>query len=113
MAKIWQKQEQVNELIERFTVGRDYLLDEQLIAHDCAGSIAHARGLQRIGILDTDELDQLEHALQAIALKARRSGFSIPRELEDGHAAIEAELVTRLGETGKRFTPDVPVTIRC
>ncbi|MFW5800878.1 MAG: argininosuccinate lyase [Spirochaeta sp.] len=103
MAKIWQKNEQLHELIERFTVGRDYLLDEALIPYDCAGSIAHARGLQRIGVLTSTECTQLEAELQAIAGTAQTDGFPILRELEDGHAAIESELVRRLGEVGKKI----------
>ncbi|THB67038.1 MAG: argininosuccinate lyase [Spirochaetaceae bacterium] len=103
MAKIWQKNDSVHELIERFTVGRDYLLDEVLVPYDCAGSIAHARGLERIGVLTSDELERLESELRMIALKARREGFVIARELEDGHAAIEALLVERLADVGKKI----------
>ncbi len=103
MAKIWQKNDQVNELIERFTVGRDYLLDEQLVPYDCAGSIAHARGLVRAGILSREEGESLETELRAIAVQAAENGFPISRELEDGHAALEAELVRRLGDAGKKI----------
>ena len=103
MAKIWQKNDGVHELIERFTVGRDYLLDEVLIPYDCAGSVAHARGLVRVGILTEQEGDNLIAELQSIAREAVHHGFPISRDLEDGHAAIESVLVERLGETGKKI----------
>ncbi|GAB6091378.1 argininosuccinate lyase [Spirochaeta dissipatitropha] len=103
MAKIWQKNGNINELIESFTVGRDYLLDEVLVPYDCAGSIAHAMGLEKIGLLTGDECKDLVQELRTIAAVAASGEFRIPRELEDGHAAIESVLVDRLGEAGKKI----------
>ena len=39
--KLWEKSVQVNEEIDRFTVGKDRELDLYLAKHDVLGSMAH------------------------------------------------------------------------
>ena len=103
MAKLWQKQYKLDELIERFTVGADYLLDRQLLVADCAASVAHARMLAEVGLLSHDEREKLERELGAIAREAAEGRFEIAREEEDGHTAIENRLTARLGEPGEKI----------
>ena len=45
MSKLWEKESKVDKKIEKFTVGNDYILDQELIRYDCLGSIAHCRML--------------------------------------------------------------------
>lgn len=103
MAKLWDKGYSLDELIERFTVGDDYLLDRRLLASDAAASIAHARMLGTIGLLSQDDLAQLESELRRIAVEAVQVGCVIERAQEDGHTWIEDRLVATLGEAGKRI----------
>jgi len=103
VAKLWQKQYKLDELIERFTVGEDYLLDRQLLVADCAASVAHARMLAEVGLISADERVQLERELAVIAEEAAEGRFVIAREDEDGHTAIENRLTARLGEPGKKI----------
>ena len=54
--KIWQtnstsQNSDLAQLVENFTVGEDYILDQALIPYDVQASIAHAEGLESIGIL--------------------------------------------------------------
>jgi argininosuccinate lyase len=103
MAKIWEKGYELDSVIERFTVGRDYLLDRRLIAADAVASIAHARMLATINILSHDEADALAGELALIAAEGEAGAFAIARADEDGHTAIEARLTEKLGELGKKI----------
>ncbi len=103
MSKLWDKGYDVNRLLEEFTVGRDYILDKELIAADCAGSIAHARMLCKQGYLSSDQLEALQRELRSIACDFFETGIAIPRSDEDCHTTIENRLVQKLGETGKRI----------
>ena len=41
--KLWEKGTKLNQQIENFTVGEDYILDQKLVKYDCLASIAHAK----------------------------------------------------------------------
>lgn len=104
--KLWQNQSQtsdLSQLVENFTVGEDYILDQALIPHDIAASKAHAKGLESIGILTADELSDLLKVLDEILDLHAQGKFQITIEQEDGHTAIEAYLIDKLGETGKKI----------
>lgn len=106
MAKLWQQETVKNDLgrkVERFTVGDDYLLDQRLIPYDIQASKAHARGLHKIGLLTVAELDDLLESMDEILSAWKEGSFQIRPEQEDGHTAIEAYLIDRLGETGKKI----------
>ena len=103
MGKLWQKQYTLDSLIEEFTVGQDYLLDQELVAADCVSSMAHARMLNSIGILSDSEGKQLVAELREIIDKNETGSFSIGREDEDCHTAIENHLTESLGEVGKKI----------
>ncbi len=103
MAKLWQKDYELNELVEKFTVGRDYLLDNALIIPDCVSSIAHAKMLNSIGLITDAELEKLEHSLKAIIHDLKEGNFSIKQSDEDCHTAIENYLTVNAGATGKKI----------
>jgi len=103
VAKLWQKNYQLNDLLEEFTVSLDYQLDLDLVRADCAGSIAHARGLEKLGILNAEDTQKLEETLREIAQKSLAGDFKIARSDEDCHTAIENYLVEKLGDAGKRI----------
>ncbi|MCH3917120.1 MAG: argininosuccinate lyase [Spirochaetia bacterium] len=103
MAKLWQKEYTLDTLMEDFTVSNDYLLDQDLVICDALASIAHARGLHRIGILDEKELADLEKGLTEV-IKLRLEGkFTITKQDEDCHTAIEGYLTRTVGEAGKKI----------
>lgn len=103
MAKLWQKGYELDSLIEKFTVGEDWKLDQRLLKADCISSIAHARMLKQIGLLDPSELKALEDELRVIIRDVQQGTFSIAPTDEDGHTAIENRLAEKLGETGKKI----------
>lgn len=103
MPKLWQKDYEIDKLIERYDVGDDYLLDHELIEADCLGSIAHARMLAKIGILTESEADALAAALAEIIRLAEGGKFDITPEDEDVHTAVENYLTKQLGDAGKKI----------
>jgi argininosuccinate lyase len=101
---LWQKPGvKIDPAIQAFLAGDDVLLDREFFLFDIRASIAHAEGLQRIGLLASDELESLRTELDALAEDFLRGRFELDARYEDGHSAIEARLVERLGETGKKI----------
>jgi argininosuccinate lyase len=103
VSKLWDKDYKIDTLLEEYTVGKDYLLDQDLVIPDCFGSIAQARMLRKVGILTPREEEALHRELVNILEDARKGLFRIRQEDEDCHTAIENRLVERLGEIGKKI----------
>lgn len=101
--KLWEKGYSLDQTVEKFMTGDDPLLDQQLIIYDCLGSIAHAKMLERIGILTPDENAKLTQALGEIIVQSAKGEFTIHAEDEDVHTAIENALTRQLGEIGKKL----------
>ena len=103
MGKLWDKGYGIHELIETFTVGEDYILDQRLVPADCTACAAHARMLSSIQVLTDDEFHSLRDCLVSIIQDHARGAFTVTREDEDCHTAIENRLVSELGEAGKKI----------
>ncbi len=101
--KLWEKSVQVNEEIERFTVGRDREMDLYLAKHDVMGSMAHITMLESIGLLGKDELSALLAELRNIYAEAEQGEFVIEEGVEDVHSQVELMLTRRLGDMGKKI----------
>jgi len=101
---LWQKPGiAVDPALQSFLAGDDVVLDREFFLHDITASRAHAEGLQRIGILSGDELEALQAELDMLAADFRSGAFVLDARYEDGHSAIEARLVERLGDAGRRI----------
>jgi len=103
MPKLWQKGYDLDEVVERFTVGDDPELDLALVQADCVGSVAHAKMLGSIGILAEEEFEKLRGALNQIIALHEKGKLRISRQDEDVHTAVENFLVERLGDLGKKI----------
>ena len=108
MSKLWQSgsESENNSALhemEAFTVGRDYLLDQELVPYDLKASAVHAGALRKAGILTDDEFSSLKKALQELQLLWEKGNFVIRTEDEDMHTAIENYLVRISGEIGKKI----------
>lgn len=101
--KLWDKGTTVNELIEKFTVGKDRELDVYLAKYDVLGSVAHAKMLQSIGLLTEDELVELHTELVDIYHVIENGDFAIEPGVEDVHSQVELILTRKLGDTGKKI----------
>jgi argininosuccinate lyase len=104
MSKLWQKDNtSVNEKIEKFTVGRDPEFDLLLAEFDVLGSLAHTRMLESIGLLEADELAQVQSELKNIYQGIQNGEFVIEEGIEDVHSQVELMLTRQLGEAGKKI----------
>ncbi len=102
MARLWDKGQPLDALIEAYTVGEDPVLDQRLLPFDVRGSKAHARMLRTIDVLDDAELTSLLGGLDE-ALAAWGAGdFTISTTQEDVHTALEQFLTERVGNVGKK-----------
>jgi argininosuccinate lyase len=101
--KLWEKNFEVNQEIERFTVGRDREMDLYLAKYDVLGSMAHITMLQTIGLLTADELSVLLAELKNIYAVCERGEFMIEEGVEDVHSQVELMLTRKLGDTGKKI----------
>lgn len=77
--------------------------DHRLYEHDIRGSIAHAQMLCRQGMLTSDELRQIESALEEIRELINLGQMPFRKELEDIHMHIEQALIDRLGDVGRKL----------
>lgn len=101
--KLWEKGYALDQLVEAFMTGDDPTLDQRLIAYDCLGSIAHAKMLEKIGILSTHECSQLIQELSRLIALAHEGAFAIHSDDEDVHTAVENALINKLGDIGKKL----------
>ena len=93
--------EATDAFVEAFTASIGF--DQRLYRYDIAGSIAHASMLAHTGIITTDECSAIVAGLEAIKADIERGDFAWSVELEDIHMNIEARLIERIGETGKKL----------
>ena len=101
--KLWEKGYGLDQEVESFMTGDDPELDQFLVGYDCLGSIAHAKMLERIGILNADEALQLQKELVSLIEMDEEGKFTIMPEDEDVHTAVEKALTLTLGDLGKKL----------
>lgn len=102
--KLWdRKGVKLKREIEDFAVGNETQVDQAIVYYDCIASIAHARMLQKIGVLTSQELSRVVHALKELVSIDRQGSFKIKKEEEDCHTAIENYLAEKLGDIGKKI----------
>lgn len=101
--KLWEKNVQVTDEIDRFTVGHDRELDRYLAKYDVLGSMAHVTMLHHIGLIADEELPVLLAELKQIYQRAATGDFVIEDGIEDVHSQVELMLTRRLGDVGKKI----------
>lgn len=100
--KLWEKDFSINELVEKFTIGQDNVLDLQLAKYDVIGTLAHIKMLQKIGLLTAEELEVLTLELENILSNIENGDFTIGENVEDIHSQVEFLLIEKLGDIGKK-----------
>lgn len=101
--KLWQKNYQVDQSIDTFTVGDDRELDLFMAKFDVLGSLAHTRMLEKVGLLSSDDLSTVQKGLKEIFAEIESGKFVIEPDEEDVHSQVETLLTNRLGDVGKRI----------
>ena len=103
MAKLWDKGFEIQDKIEKFTIGRDREMDLYLAEADVLGSMAHITMLESIGLLQSEELKQLFAELRNIHVQIKKGEFVIEEGIEDVHSQVELMLTRKLGDIGKKI----------
>ena len=93
--------EPTDAFVERFTASVNF--DRRLYRHDIAGSIAHARMLCKVGVLDEQDRDVIVDGLGQIRAEIERGDFVWSVAREDVHMNIEARLTELVGPAGKKL----------
>src|ERR1041385_255650 len=101
--KSWQARisESTDKLAASFVESISY--DRRLYKHDIAGSIAHATMLAKVGLISDPERDSIIEGLKTIERDIEAGNFVFDESLEDIHMVVEAELIKRIGEPGRRL----------
>lgn len=93
--------ESTDAFVAEFTASIQF--DQRLYKHDLAGSRAHARMLNKVGILSRTDLEAILTGLDQIEAEIEAGQFDWQIALEDIHMNIEARLTDRIGIAGKRL----------
>ncbi len=93
--------EPVSERVKRYTASIPF--DWRLAPFDIQGSLAHARMLERAGILPAEDLAAIERGMAEIRAEIEAGRFGWSLDLEDVHMNIERALTERIGDAGKRL----------
>lgn len=101
--KLWQKNTDANQAVDKFTVGRDREMDIYLAEADVLGSLAHTRMLNSIGLLDDKDLEAVQRELKNIHAEIVAGRFKIENGVEDVHSQVEFMLTERIGDAGKKI----------
>ncbi|MBL6592315.1 MAG: argininosuccinate lyase [Flavobacteriaceae bacterium] len=101
--KLWTKNDELDKIIEKFTVGKDRYYDMFLAKYDIIASIAHAKMLQKINLISSKEMNLLVKELNKIKKLIYEDKFIIDEKFEDIHSKIESYLTENLGDLGKKI----------
>lgn len=92
---------ETNQLVHNFNASISY--DQKFYKQDILGSIAHVTMLEKQNILTEEEKDAIVGGLQSILQDIENGTLSITPEHEDIHSFVEATLIERIGDAGKKL----------
>lgn len=92
---------QTDKLVHNFNASISF--DQKFYKQDIDGSIAHVTMLARQQILTDEERDTIVAALEDIKNEIAEGTLEISPAYEDIHSFVEAMLIERTGETGKKL----------
>lgn len=92
---------ETNQLVHNFNASLSF--DHKFYAQDIQGSIAHVTMLAKCGILTEDEKVSIINGLTSIIDEIESGKLSFDTQEEDIHSFIEAHLIERIGEPGKKL----------
>ncbi len=103
MAQLWGGRftKETDKLVYNFNASISF--DQKFYKQDIEGSIAHVKMLGKQGILTKEEADAIVGTLEEICADVESGRLQITEEYEDIHSFVEANLIDRLGDTGKKL----------
>lgn len=103
MAQLWGGRftKETDQLVYNFNASISF--DKKFYKQDMEGSIAHVKMLGKQGILTQQEMDDIVKVIHGILEEVENGTLEISHEYEDIHSFVEATLIERLGDTGKKL----------
>lgn len=103
MAQLWGGRftKETDQLVYNFNASIDF--DRKFYRQDIRGSIAHVKMLAKQGILTEEEGRQIVQGLEGILQDVESGKLEITSEYEDIHSFVEAVLIDRIGDAGKKL----------
>lgn len=103
MAQLWGGRftKETDQLVYQFNASISF--DRKFFRQDIEGSIAHVVMLAKQGILTKEEKDEILKGLTGIRQDVEEGTLEITEEYEDIHSFVEAKLIERIGEAGKKL----------
>ncbi len=103
MAQLWGGRftKETDQLVYNFNASISF--DKKFYKQDMEGSIAHVKMLGKQGILTQQEMKDIVKAIREILTEVEEGKLEISHEYEDIHSFVEATLIDRLGDTGKKL----------
>lgn len=90
-----------NQLVHNFNASISF--DQKFFRQDIDGSIAHVTMLAKQGIISNEDRFKIVNALEQIKIDIENGTLEITDESEDIHSFVEATLIERIGDAGKRL----------
>ena len=103
MAQLWGGRftKETDQLVYNFNASISF--DKKFYEQDIRGSIAHVTMLAKQGILTEDEKKQIIEGLNGIKQDVENGTLEITDKYEDIHSFVEANLIDRIGDAGKKL----------
>ena len=103
MAQLWGGRftKETDQVVYEFNASISF--DKRLYRQDIEGSMAHVKMLAKQGILTIKESDKILQGLLGILQDVDNGKLEITSEYEDIHSFVEANLIKRIGDTGKEL----------
>lgn len=103
MAQLWGGRftKETDKLVYNFNASISF--DQKFCRQDIEGSMAHVKMLAKQGILTEEEKEQILSGLEGILKDVEAGTLAITDEYEDIHSFVEANLIDRIGEAGKKL----------
>lgn len=92
---------ETNQLVHNFNASLSF--DQKFFEEDITGSIAHVTMLARQGIISEEDKASIIEGLKGICNDIQSGALEINEEHEDIHSFVEAHLIQRIGDAGKRL----------
>ena len=103
MAQLWGGRftKETDQLVYNFNASISF--DQKFYKQDIRGSIAHVTMLAASGILTEDEKNEIIKGLEGILEDVENGTLEITSQYEDIHSFVEANLIDRIGDAGKKL----------
>ncbi|EOS26208.1 argininosuccinate lyase [Lachnospiraceae bacterium 3-1] len=103
MAQLWGGRftKETDQLVYNFNASISF--DQKFYKQDMEGSIAHVKMLGKQGILSEEETQEIVKSIKDILQEVEKGTLEISQKYEDIHSFVEATLIDRLGDTGKKL----------